>query len=102
MRKDGYIEITIHGLRGNLKLLPESFEIRDLKDVIDLVGTQNPATGEIDKQSLKFLELIDYVAHYDQQYLKRLRSKAMAWLKRTDPDEWVINMRGYDASRCIA
>lgn len=70
--------------------------------IIRAVGKQNPSTGEIDKQSLKFLELIDYVAHYDQQYLKRLRSKAMAWLKRTDPDEWVRNMRGYDASRCIA
>ena len=93
MRKDGYIEITIHGLRGNLKLLPESFEIRDLKDVIDLVGTQNPATGEIDKQSLKFLEMIDYAARYDQQYLKRLRSKAMPYLKKTDHAEWMRDMR---------
>lgn len=64
--------------------------------VIRAKGKQNSATGEIDKQSLSFIELIDYNAKYDQQYLKKLRSKAMPWLNKIDPDDWLTNIRGYD------
>ncbi len=65
--------------------------------VVRAKGKQNSETGEIDKQSLSFIELIDYNLRYDQQYLKKLRSKAMTWLDKTDPDEWLKDVRGYDA-----
>jgi hypothetical protein len=65
--------------------------------VIRANGKQNSETGEIDKQSLSFLELIDYNTKYDEQYLKKLRSKAMTWLNEIDPDDWLNDIRGYDA-----
>lgn len=65
--------------------------------VIRAKGKQNSETGEIEKQSLTFIELIDYNTKYDQQYLKSLRSKAMTWLNKIDPDEWLNDIRGYDA-----
>lgn len=65
--------------------------------VIRAKGKQNSETGEIDKQSLSFIELIDYNSAYDEQYLKKLRSKAMTWLNKIDPDDWLKDIRGYDA-----
>lgn len=65
--------------------------------VIRAKGKQNSETGEIEKQSLSFIELIDYNTKYDLQYLKKLRSKAMTWLNKIDPDEWLKDIRGYDA-----
>ena len=65
--------------------------------VIRAKGKQNSETGEIEKQSLSFIELIDYNTKYDQQYLKKLRTKAMTWLNKIDPDEWLKDIRGYDA-----
>jgi hypothetical protein len=64
--------------------------------VIRAKGKQNSATGEIEKQSLSFIELIDYNTNYDQQYLKNLRSKAMNWLNKINPDDWLKDVRGYD------
>jgi hypothetical protein len=73
-------------------LLYKSFGLR-------AIGKQNSETGEIDKSSLKFLELIDYHPDYDEQYLSDLRKKAKkSWLKDIDPDEWLKQIRGgYDA-----
>lgn len=65
--------------------------------VIRAKGKQNSETGEIEKQSLTFIELIDYNTKYDQQYLKNLRSKAMLWLNNIEPDKWLNDIRGYDA-----
>ena len=65
--------------------------------VIRAKGKQNSETGEIEKQSLSFIELIDYNTKYDQQYLKKLRSKAMTWLSKIEPDDWLKDIRGYDA-----
>lgn len=64
--------------------------------IIRARGKQNSETGEIDKQSLTFIELIDYNTKYDELYLKKLRSKAMIWLSKIEPDEWLKDMRGYD------
>lgn len=63
---------------------------------IRAIGKQHSETGEIDKQSLKFIEIIDYQAIYDETYLKNLRQKAN-WLKSINPDTWLNEMRGYDA-----
>lgn len=65
--------------------------------VIRAKGKQNSETGEIDKQSLSFVEMIDYNTKYDEQYLKKLRSKAMPWLNKINPDDWLKDIRGYDA-----
>lgn len=65
--------------------------------VIRAKGKQNSETGEIDKQSLSFVEMIDYNTKYDEQYLKKLRSKAMPWLNKIDPEDWLKEIRGYDA-----
>jgi hypothetical protein len=73
-------------------LLYKSFGIR-------AVGKQHSETGEIDKSSLKFLELIDYEQSYDEKYLKSLREKAKkSWLGNIDADKWLTEIRGgYDA-----
>lgn len=65
--------------------------------VIRAKGKQNSETGEIDKQSLSFVEMIDYNTKYDEQYLKKLRSKAMPWLNKIDPDDWLKEIRRYDS-----
>ena len=71
-------------------LLYKTFGIR-------AVGKQNSETGELDKSSLRFLELIDYNKQYDEAYLKKLREKAKGWLTQIDPDAWLREVRGYDA-----
>lgn len=73
-------------------LLYKTFGIR-------AVGKQHSETGEIDKTSLKFLELIDYEQSYDEKYLKSLREKAKkSWLGNIDADKWLREIRGgYDA-----
>lgn len=61
-------------------------------------GKQNTDTGEIDKGSLVFLEMIDYSPKYDNDYLQKIRKKAKTWLGSIDPDEWLRDVRGgYDA-----
>lgn len=72
-------------------LLYKSFGIR-------ATGKQNSETGEIDKSTLKFVELIDYHPQYDEQYLKSLRDKAKKnWLESINPDNWLNEIRGgYD------
>lgn len=73
-------------------LLYKTFGIR-------AIGKQHSETGEIDKTSLKFLELIDYEQSYDEKYLKSLREKAKkSWLGNIDADKWLREIRGgYDA-----
>lgn len=65
--------------------------------VVRAKGKQNSETGEIEKQSLSFIELIDYDTNYNEQYLQKLRSKAMIWLSKIKPDDWMKDIRGYDA-----
>lgn len=60
-------------------------------------GKQNSETGEIDRSDLTFLELIDYNKQYNESYLKILRNKAKNWLKDIEPDNWLDEIRGYDA-----
>lgn len=58
-------------------------------------GKQNTETGEIDKHSLKFDDLINYTTIYDEKYLDKLRDKAMKWLG--DKEDWLGDIRGYNA-----
>src|SRR5690606_11769479 len=62
-------------------------------------GKQHSGTGEMDTSSLTFLDLVDYEARYDDDYLSSLRKKAKeSWLGKVDPDQWLREIRGgYDA-----
>ncbi len=65
---------------------------------IRAIGKQNVETGEIDKNSLKLLHLIDFEPKYDDQYLNSLIHKAKNNWKGINPDNWLNNLRGeYDA-----
>ena len=66
---------------------------------IRAIGKQNSETGELDKSSLKFKDLVEYYPVYDEKYLQLLREKAKkSWLRQIDPDNWLTEIRGgYDA-----
>ena len=65
---------------------------------IRALGKQNLETGEIDKKTLKLVELIDFAPKYDDAYLNSLIKKAKGNWKGINPDEWLNEMRGdYDA-----
>ena len=57
-------------------------------------GKQHIETGEIDKTSLTFVELIDYNPKYDPDYLNSLRKKASNWLRATNKDHFLDQLRG--------
>lgn len=65
---------------------------------IRAIGKQNIETGEIDKRTLKLLQLIDFKPKYDDEYLNSLIHKAKGNWKGVNPDEWLNDLRGgYDA-----
>lgn len=70
-------------------LLYKTFGIRAM-------GKQHSETGEIDRSTLRFVELVDYQPRYDELYLKSLRAKAKrSWLGAVDnPDSWLNKIRG--------
>jgi len=62
---------------------------------IRAIGKQNKETGEIDKSSLKFKEILHYETNYDENYLNSLIKKATSkWKDIKDPDAWLRNLRG--------
>ena len=63
------------------------------------IGKQNIQTSEIDKSSLKLIELIDYSPKYDHQYLSHLMKKATSkWTDIKNADDWLNSIRGnYEA-----
>ncbi|MFO7789008.1 MAG: hypothetical protein ACQES1_05195 [Bacteroidota bacterium] len=62
------------------------------------VGKQNIDTGEIDKQTLKLVELIDFTQKYDDNYLNTLINKAKGNWAGIDVNKWLNEIRGdYDA-----
>ena len=68
-------------------LLYKNFGIR-------AIGKMNVNTGEIDKHSFKFIELIDYESGYDESYLSKLILKAKNNWLGVDPDKWLQELRG--------
>lgn len=66
---------------------------------IRAAGKQHSETGEIDTNTLKFVQLVDYQPKYDENYLKGLRDKAKkSWLGGINPESWLNEIRGgYDA-----
>jgi len=62
---------------------------------IRAIGKQHSETGELDKSSLKFIELVDFQPTYDEKYLKSLRDKAKkSWLGDLNPETWLREIRG--------
>ncbi|MEO8761953.1 MAG: hypothetical protein ABI388_10815 [Bacteroidia bacterium] len=58
-------------------------------------GKQNPFTGDIDLDNLKYIDIVEYQPSYDQKYLQDLRNKAKnSWLKNINPDNWLNEIRG--------
>lgn len=78
-------QLVLENLEENI--LYKSFGIR-------ASGKQNTETGEIDKGSLVFLEMIDYSPKYDQEYLQKIRKKANNWLRTINADDWLRELRG--------
>ena len=69
-------------------LLYKTFGIR-------AVGKQHSETGEIDKGTLKFIELVEYEPKYDEQYLNKLIEKASKnWSAIKNKDSWLREIRG--------
>jgi hypothetical protein len=58
-------------------------------------GKQNLSTGELEPNSLVFVEFIDYSPEYDEVYLNSLIKKTgKTWADIKDTDEWVREIRG--------
>lgn len=58
-------------------------------------GKQNMDTGEIDKQSLIFKNIVEYSPKYDEDYLNSLIQKAKkTWNGMTNADNWLRELRG--------
>lgn len=88
--------LNIHTDKNYLTTLENNLLYRNYG--IRAIGKQHTETGELDKSSLLFVELIDYEPKYDEEYLKGLRDKAQTWLNDINPDEWLKEIRGgYDA-----
>lgn len=58
------------------------------------IGRQNLTTKEIDKASLKLVEIIDYDPKFNTNYLNELIGKASeSWAGISDADDWLAQMR---------
>lgn len=61
---------------------------------IRATGKQNIHNGEIDKSTLKLVEIIDYDRNYKEDYIAGLIQKAtVSWEGVGDADEWLAEMR---------
>jgi hypothetical protein len=79
----------LEGLEENL--LYKQFGVRAL-------ALQNAETGEIDKTTLKMIELIDYESSFDKDYLDaKISNASKNWLDE-NTENWLNDLRGdYDA-----
>jgi len=63
-----------------------------------VLGKQSVSSGEFDKSSLKFIEMIPYSPKFDEDYLNTLIKKSSNKWKDVDADKWLNDLRGgYDA-----
>ncbi len=62
------------------------------------LGKQNIRSGEVDKDSLRLLEIISYHPAYKEDYIQSLIAKARkSWADVPDADQWLQDLRGYGA-----
>lgn len=62
---------------------------------VRVAARQNLRTFEIDRTSLRFLELLDYGTVYSEPYLNTLVEKAARGWAGTDASTWLAELRGY-------
>ena len=87
--------LTIDTEKDFLKEREENLLYR--KFGIRAIGKQNIDTGEIDKRTLKLLQLVDFTPKFDEIYLNSLIKKAKNNWNGINPDEWLNEIRGeYD------
>lgn len=86
---------------GYLKVAVDKEDLRTWKDNplyksmgVRVSGKQNIETGEMDKNSLKLLELIDYDANFEAQYIAKLIKEAKPNWVGIEVDEWLHDLRG--------
>ncbi|SDF07501.1 hypothetical protein [Chitinophaga filiformis] len=90
---DDFGILNIHTNRDYLTTLENNILYRTYG--IRAIGKQHVETGELDRSTLQFVELIDYQAKYDEDYLNTLRAKAQSnWLKDINADDWLREIRG--------
>lgn len=93
---DEFGSLTIDTDKDYLKEQEENLLYK--KFGIRAVGKQNIETGEIDKKTLRLLQLIDFKTKYDEKYLDSLIHKAKGKWKGINPEDWLNNLRGgYEA-----
>ncbi|MEY4483441.1 MAG: hypothetical protein RL693_893 [Verrucomicrobiota bacterium] len=72
---------------GDKNLLYKKFGVR-------VTGRQNLQTFEMDPNSLRFIELLDYNAAYSESYLDTLMEKAAPAWAGVDANAWLTDLRG--------
>ncbi len=94
------IHLTVPG-QGTFYITATQEQLKDRKDNylyktmgVRAIGRQDLQSGDIEKGSLKLIELIDYDEQYEEAYLKRLQAKAYTWLQDIDPDQYLNDVRG--------
>ncbi|MGD9629263.1 MAG: hypothetical protein AB7V18_08465 [Pyrinomonadaceae bacterium] len=86
---------------GILKIAADKAELRQYASNplykeygIRAIGKQNVRNGEIDRSSLKLLEIIDYDRKFEEDYLVGLIKKASeSWKGINNADEWLSDFR---------
>lgn len=87
---------------GSLRIATDKDYLRDAEQNLlykkfgmRVTGRQNLQTFEMDRHSLKLVELLDYDTEYSDAYLDGLMRKATsAWESIPDADEWLNEIRG--------
>lgn len=90
---DEFGVVKIETDKDYLKAADENLLYR--KFGIRVEGRQNLKTFEMDRSSLKFLDLFEYEPAYSDDYLDGLMHKAeSAWENVSDPEAWLEELRG--------
>ena len=83
---------------------PKEFFLNEEKNLVyrkygfRVTAKQNIDSGEFDKSSLKFVEMIPYLPKYNEDYLNKLIERSTSKWKDIDADDWLRDLRGgYDA-----
>lgn len=95
LKTEEYGTLIINTDEKFLKSIPENMIFRFYG--VRASGKQNVVSGEIDPKSLKLIDLFDYNASFDEDYLNGLIDKASQSWKGIQAEEWLNEIRGdYD------
>ncbi len=85
--------VTLQTTQETLKQLEGNYLYREYG--VRATGQQDLRTGEVNRQSLQLVDIVDYEARFDAHYLATLRRKAARNDWPQDPDTWLRELRGY-------